>query len=133
MVSGHLALLLARLHMSGRSVPYYHHPTVSMSCMYLMPAIRCVWPITYVFNALPALRARQGHDGSDVRRLGNARACPGAESHWACGGSGAFPHQEVGLEPQDMWQYRSPVGRWSWCLGHMAMLEPSCVGVGLEP
>jgi hypothetical protein len=104
-----------------------------MSCTHLMPAIRCVWPVTYAFNALPAPHAWRGHDGPDVRRLGNARVRPGAESHWARGGSGALPHQEVGLEPQDTWQYRSPVGRWSWCLSHMVTPEPSCAGAGLEP
>jgi hypothetical protein len=50
------------------------------------------------------------------------------EGHWTCGSSRALTHREVGLEPQDMWQYRSPAGRWSWCLGHMAMPEPSHTG-----
>jgi hypothetical protein len=118
------------LHMSGRSVPYYHRPTVSMYCKHLMLAIHRVWPVTYGFNALPALRAWRGHDEPDVRHLGNARPCSGAESHWARGGSGALPHQEVGLEPHDMWRYRSPARRWSWCLGHVATLEPSCTGGG---
>jgi hypothetical protein len=118
------------LHMSSRSVLYCHRPAASMSCMHLMPAIRCVWPITYAFNALPASRAWRGHDGPVVKRLGNARVCPGAESHWARGGSGARPHQEAGLEPHDTWWYRSPVGQWSWCLGHVAKPEPSCVGGG---
>jgi hypothetical protein len=27
---------------------------------------------------------------------------------------------------------RALPGRWSWCLSHVAMLEPSCVGAGLE-
>jgi hypothetical protein len=112
--SGHLALLLA----------------ASMSCTHLMPAIRCVWPVTYAFNALPAPHAWRGHDGPDVRRLGNARVRPGAESHWARGGSGALSHQEVGLEPQDTWQYRSPIGRWPWCLSHVVTPEPSCAGGG---
>jgi hypothetical protein len=42
-------------------------------------------------------------------------------------------HQVVGLEPQDMCRYQSPVGRWSLCLGHVMTLEPSCAGAGLEP
>jgi hypothetical protein len=45
------------LRMSGRSVPYYHRPTTSMSYTHLMPGIRCVWHVTYVFNALPAPHA----------------------------------------------------------------------------
>jgi hypothetical protein len=45
------------LRMSDRSALYYHRPVASMSCTYLMPAIRHVWPVTYAFNALPALRA----------------------------------------------------------------------------
>jgi hypothetical protein len=68
-----------------------------------MPAIRCIWPVTYTFNALPAPCAWRGHDEPDVRRLENARACPGAKSHWARSGSGALPHQEAILEPHDTW------------------------------
>jgi hypothetical protein len=69
------------LRMSGRYVPYYRRPAMSMSCTHLEPTIRCVWPVTYVFNALPAPHAWRGHDGHDVRRLGNAWVRPGAESH----------------------------------------------------
>jgi hypothetical protein len=43
--------------MSSRSVPYCHRPTTLISCTPLMPAIRCVWPVTYAFNALPTARA----------------------------------------------------------------------------
>jgi hypothetical protein len=32
------------LRMSDRSTPYCRHPTASMSCMHLMPAIHRVWP-----------------------------------------------------------------------------------------
>jgi hypothetical protein len=60
--------------------------------------------------------------------LGMNGHAPKAEGHRACGGSRALPYQEVGLEPQDMWHYRSPVGQWSWCLGHVVTPEPSCVG-----
>jgi hypothetical protein len=56
----------------------------------------------------------------------------GAESHWARGGCRALPQQEAGLEPQDTWRYRSPAGRWSLCLGHVATPEPSCAGGGLR-
>jgi hypothetical protein len=63
--------------MSGRSAPYCRRTTASMSCTHLMPVIRCVWPITYAFNALSAPRAWRGHDGPDVRRLPNARARQG--------------------------------------------------------
>jgi hypothetical protein len=80
------------LRMSGRFVSYCRRLAASMSCMYLMSVIRCVWPVTYIFNALPAPRSWRGHDEPGVRRLGNARAHPRAESHWARGGSGAFPH-----------------------------------------
>jgi hypothetical protein len=116
--------------MSSTSAPYCRRPVASMSCTYLMSNIRCVWPITYVINALFVPRARRGHDGPDVRSLGNARVCSGGESHWARGGSEALPHQEAGLEPQDTWRYRSPTGRWSWCLGHVATPEPSYAGGG---
>jgi hypothetical protein len=85
--------------MSGRPAPYCRLPAVLMSCTHLMPTIRCVWPVTYTFNALPTLRAWQGHDGPDVRRLENARARPRVKSQWACGGSGALSHQEMSLEP----------------------------------
>jgi hypothetical protein len=118
------------LHMSGRSVPYCRCPVASMSYTHLMHVIRYVWPVTYTFNALLAPRAWRGHDGPDVRRLGNARAHPGAESYWARGGSRALPHQEAGLEPYDTWRNRSPTERWSWCLGHVVMSEPSCTGGG---
>jgi hypothetical protein len=118
------------LHMSNRYTPYCHRPATSMSCTHLMPVMRCVWPVTYAFNALSAPRARRGHDEPDVRRLRNARARLGAEGHWARGGSGALPHQEAGLEPLDTWRYQSPVGRWSWCLDHVATPEPSCAGGG---
>jgi hypothetical protein len=63
--------------MSGRSASYCRRPAASMSYTYLMPNICCVWPVTYVFNAMPALRAWRGHDEPDVRRLENARARPG--------------------------------------------------------
>jgi hypothetical protein len=46
-----------------------------------MPVIRCVWPITYAFNALIAPRAWRGHDEPDVWRLGNPRARPRATGH----------------------------------------------------
>jgi hypothetical protein len=69
------------LHMSGRSAPYCHRPIVSMSYMHLMPVIRYVWSVTYVFNVMHAPRAWQGHNESDVKRLGNARARLGVESH----------------------------------------------------
>jgi hypothetical protein len=118
------------LHMSSKSVPYCHRPTVSMSCTHLMPAIHYVWPVTYAFNALPGPWAWRGHDEPDVRRLENARARPEAESHWARGGSGALLHQEAGLEPLDTWRHRSLAERWSWCLGHVAAPEPSYVGGG---
>jgi hypothetical protein len=41
------------LRMSCKSASYCHRPAASISCMHLMPVIRCVWPITYIFNALP--------------------------------------------------------------------------------
>jgi hypothetical protein len=91
------------LRMFGRSASYCHSPTASISCTQLMPTIRCIWPITYAFNALPAPRAWRGHDEPDVRHLENAWARPGAESHWAHGGSGALLHQETVLEPHDTW------------------------------
>jgi hypothetical protein len=90
------------LRLSSRSVPYYRRPTASIFCTYLMSVIRCVWRIIYTFNALSAPRDWRGQDEPDVRRLGNARARSGVEGQ-ACGGSGALPHQEAGLEPQDMW------------------------------
>jgi hypothetical protein len=141
--SGTVAALLRRgirsprtvacpLCMSSTFASYCRRPVASMSCTYLMSNIRCVWPITYVINALSVPRAWRGHDGPDVRSLGNARVRPGAESHWASGGSGALPHQEAGLEPQDTCRYRSPAERWSWCLGHVATPEPSCAGGGPE-
>jgi hypothetical protein len=52
-----------------------------MSYMHLMPVIRYVWSVTYVFNVMHAPRAWQGHNESDVKRLGNARARLGVESH----------------------------------------------------
>jgi hypothetical protein len=116
------------LSMSGRSTLYCRRPAAPMSYMYLMPDIHCVWPITYAFNVLPAPRAWQGHDGPDVRHLGNTRVRLGAKSHWARGGSGALLHQEAGLEPHDTWRYQSPARRWSWCLGHVVTPEPSCAG-----
>jgi hypothetical protein len=64
------------LRMSGRSAPYCRRPTTSISCMYLMPVIRYVWPVTYAFNALPAPLAWRGHNEPDVKHLGNARARP---------------------------------------------------------
>jgi hypothetical protein len=118
--------------MSGRSAPYCRRPAASISRTHLMPAIRRVWPVTYAFNVLPAPRAWRGHDESDVRCLGNARARLRAESHWARDGSEALPYLEAGLESHDTWRYQSPVGRWSWCLGHMAMPEPSCTGGGFR-
>jgi hypothetical protein len=45
------------LRMSNRSVLYCHRPAASMSYMHLISAIRCVWLVTYAFNALPAPRA----------------------------------------------------------------------------
>jgi hypothetical protein len=42
------------LRISNRSAPYYRCPVALISCMYLMPVIRCAWSVTYVFNALPA-------------------------------------------------------------------------------
>jgi hypothetical protein len=118
------------LRTSGRSASFCRCLATPISCMHLMPAIRCVWSVTYTFNALPAPCAWRGHDGPDVRRLGNARVRPGAESHWTRDSSGALPHQEVGLEPQGTCRYRSPAGRWSRCLGHAVTLEPPCAGVG---
>jgi hypothetical protein len=118
------------LRMSDKLASYYHRHAALMSCTHLMPDIRCVWPVTYAFNALHALRAWRGHDGPDVRCLGNARVRPRAKSHWARGGSRALPHQEAGLEPYDTWRNRSPTERWSWCLGHVVMSEPSCTGGG---
>jgi hypothetical protein len=50
--------------------------------------------------------------------LGMHGHTPGAEGHIARGG------------PHDTWRYRSPVVRWSWCLGHAATPKPSCVGDG---
>jgi hypothetical protein len=47
------------LHMPGRSTLHCRRPALSMCCMHLMPAIRCVWLVTYAFNALPAPRAWQ--------------------------------------------------------------------------
>jgi hypothetical protein len=137
--SGTVAALLLRgvrsphtiaclLHMSGMSAPYCHRPIMSISCTHLMPAIRYVWPVTYAFNALPAPRSWRGHDGPDVRRLGNTQVRPGAKSHWARGSSGTLQHQEVGLEPQDTCWYRSPIGWWSLCLGHVDTSEPSYPG-----
>jgi hypothetical protein len=119
-----------QLRMSARSVLYCHRPTASMSYTYLMPVIRCVWLVTYTFNALPAPRVWRGHDGPNVKHLGNARVRPGVEIHRARGSSRALPHQETGIEPHDTWRYRSPVGRWSWCLSHVATAEPSCAGGG---
>jgi hypothetical protein len=84
------------LRTSGRSASFCRCLATPISCMHLMPAIRCVWPVTYTFNALPAPCAWRGHDGPDVRRLGNARVRPGAESHWTRGGgSGATGHVPV--------------------------------------
>jgi hypothetical protein len=83
--------------MSNRSVTYCHRTAASMFCTHLMSTIHYVWPVTYVFNALPASRAWRGHDEPHVRRLGNARARPRPESHWARGSSGALSHQEAGL------------------------------------
>jgi hypothetical protein len=42
------------LRISNRSASYYRRLVTLISCMYLMPVIRCAWPVTYVFNALPA-------------------------------------------------------------------------------
>jgi hypothetical protein len=112
--------------MLNKSALYCHRAAASMSCTHLIYATRCVWHVTYAFNALPAPRIWRVHDEPDVRHLGNARACPRVESHWARGVFGALPHHEVGLEPHDMWRYRSPAGRWSWCLSHVAAPEPSC-------
>jgi hypothetical protein len=119
-----------RLRMSDRSASYCCLPTTLISCTYLMPVIRCVWPVTYAFNAPPAPCARWGHDEPDARHLGNARARPGAASHWAHGGSGALLHQVVCLEHQDTWWYWSPTGWWSWCFGNMVTSEPFRVGGG---
>jgi hypothetical protein len=63
---------------------------------------------------------------SDI--LGTHGHAPEAEGHRARGGSRVLLHQEAGLEPQDTWRYQSPIGRWSWCLGHVATPEPSCAG-----
>jgi hypothetical protein len=41
------------LRMSYRSASYYHRLAASISFMHLMHVIHCVWPITYIFNALP--------------------------------------------------------------------------------
>jgi hypothetical protein len=116
--------------MSDRSASFYRHPAAPISCTHLMSIIRCVWPVTYAFNALSAPCAWRGHDGPDIRCLGNARVHLRAESHWARGGSGALPHHEAGLEPQDTCRYLSPAGRWSWCLGHTVTPEPPCAGGG---
>jgi hypothetical protein len=129
-------IVACSLHISGRSTPYYRCPITSISCTHLMPAIRCVWPITYAFIALAAPRAWRGHDGPGVRRLGNARVRLGVESHWACGGYGALPHQEAGTEafsyqvtgsvPRGTWQHRSPllVSGAHGALGYVVTLEP---------
>jgi hypothetical protein len=116
------------LRMSDRYASYCRLPTTLISCTYLMPVIRCVWPVTYAFNVPPAPCAWWGHDEPDARRLGNARARPGAESHWAHGGSRALLHQVVCLEHQDTWWYWSPTGWWSWCFGNMVTSEPFRVG-----
>jgi hypothetical protein len=42
---------------TSRSVLYCHRPAVSMSYTHLILAIRCVWPVLYAFNVLPAPRA----------------------------------------------------------------------------
>jgi hypothetical protein len=62
--------------------------------------------------------------------LGTHGHAPEVEVHRTRGGSRALPHQEVDLESQDTWRYQSPAGRWSWCLDHVAMPEPSCAGDG---
>jgi hypothetical protein len=73
-----------------------------MSYTYLMSVIRCVWPVTYVFNALPARVPDEAMVDlmSDV--LETHGYTPGAKNYWARGSSGALPHQEAGLEPRDM-------------------------------
>jgi hypothetical protein len=96
------------LRMSNKSAPYCHRHAALMSYMHLMPAIRCVWLVTYVFNVLFAPRAWRGHNEPDVRRLRNARARPWVEGHWTRVDFGALPHREAGLEPHDTWRYRSP-------------------------
>jgi hypothetical protein len=62
--------------------------------------------------------------------LGTHEHASGAEGHRTRGTFKALPYREVGLEPQDTWQYRSPAGRWSWCLGHVVTSEPSRAGDG---
>jgi hypothetical protein len=126
--SPHTVAYLLRL--STRSMMYCRHPAASMSFTHLMPDIRCVWPVTYTFNVLPAPRAWRGHNEPGVKHLGNTWARSEVKGHRAHGGSGALLHQEVGLEPHDTWRYRSPTGRWSWCLSHMVTPEPSHAGGG---
>jgi hypothetical protein len=45
------------LHVTSRSAPYCHCHVVSMSCIYLMLVIHCIWLVLYAYNVLPALRA----------------------------------------------------------------------------
>jgi hypothetical protein len=92
------------LRMSGRSVPFCHRPAVPMSCMHVMPTIRCVWPITYTFNALSASRAWRGHDGSDVKRLGDAQVCPGPRA------TGHVVTPEPSRTRRRVWSHMTRVG-----------------------
>jgi hypothetical protein len=60
--------------------------------------------------------------------LGTHEHVSEAEGHRVCGGSRALPHRKAGLDPLYMWQYRSPIGRWSWGLRHVVTWDPSCAG-----
>jgi hypothetical protein len=95
------------VHMSDSSTPYCHRPAASTSCMHLIPVIRCVWSVTYVFNVLPHRvysKAMMGLMSIILRTHGYVRR-PRATWHVATsepsrtrrggGGSGATGHVAV--------------------------------------
>jgi hypothetical protein len=63
-----------------------------MSYTHLMSVIRCVWSVTYAFNALPARVPDEAMVDlmSDV--LETHRYTPGAKNYWTRDGSRALPH-----------------------------------------
>jgi hypothetical protein len=102
------------LRVTSRYALYCHRPATSMSCAHLMRCLHHV-PSEVMMSLMSGGLGMHDHAW-------------GVVGYRACGGSRALPQQEAGLEPRGTWRYRSPTGWWSWCLYHVAMIEPSCAG-----
>jgi hypothetical protein len=87
------------LHVTSRSMLYYHCPTVSMSCTHLMLAIR-VYDLSYMHLMCCLLNVLSETMMSLMSgALGSHENASKVESHEADGDARALPHREVGLEP----------------------------------